>query len=133
MWVRTLCPLSSSTRNMALGNGSTTVPSTSIASFFAKLPGFLLVDSQKWPETCPEPHWQYRGRLRERLPSRTRPHSVEMSTDAVAVGSVEIAPVTRARLSWSRTATRPARFELMVPAEDHVPADGSNRSSALAT
>src|SRR6058998_398999 len=41
MWVRTLCPLSNSTRNMALGRGSTTVPSTSIASFFAKLPGFL--------------------------------------------------------------------------------------------
>src|SRR6478672_10186004 len=32
MWVRTLCPLSSSTRNMALGSGSTTVPSTRIAS-----------------------------------------------------------------------------------------------------
>src|SRR6266508_512289 len=35
MWVRTRCPFSSSTRNMALGNGSTTVPSTSIASFLA--------------------------------------------------------------------------------------------------
>src|SRR6266403_1003527 len=31
-WARTLWPLSISTRNIALGNGSTTVPSTSIAS-----------------------------------------------------------------------------------------------------
>src|SRR6266496_349545 len=30
-------PVSSSTRNMALGRGSTTVPSTSMASFFATL------------------------------------------------------------------------------------------------
>src|SRR6266536_903745 len=41
MCVRTLCPLSNSTRNMALGRGSTTVPSTSIASFFAKFPDYL--------------------------------------------------------------------------------------------
>src|SRR5438034_7650638 len=38
MCVRTLCPLSSSTRNMAFGRGSTTVPSTAMAPFFAKLP-----------------------------------------------------------------------------------------------
>src|SRR6516225_7048802 len=31
-WARTLWPLSISTRNIALGNGSTTLPSTSIAS-----------------------------------------------------------------------------------------------------
>src|SRR3989304_3073150 len=31
-WASTRCPFSSSTRNMALGRGSTTVPSTSIAS-----------------------------------------------------------------------------------------------------
>src|SRR4029450_12558348 len=37
MWANTLCPFSSSTRNMALGSGSVTVPSTSIASFFGKL------------------------------------------------------------------------------------------------
>src|SRR6266542_1040283 len=37
MWASTLCPLSSSTRNVALGSGSTTAPSTSIASFFATL------------------------------------------------------------------------------------------------
>src|SRR4030067_3713359 len=33
-----LCPFSSSTRNMALGSGSETVPSTSMASFLGKLP-----------------------------------------------------------------------------------------------
>src|SRR5438067_13163485 len=32
MCASTLCPFSSSTRNMALGNGSTTVPSTRIVS-----------------------------------------------------------------------------------------------------
>src|SRR3954447_19807152 len=32
MWARTLCPFSSSTRNIALGSGSTTVPSTRIVS-----------------------------------------------------------------------------------------------------
>ena len=34
-WASTLCPFSSSTRNIALGSGSTTVPSTSIASSLA--------------------------------------------------------------------------------------------------
>src|SRR6476620_4279037 len=35
MWARTLCPLLSSTRNMAFGRASTTVPSISITpSFF---------------------------------------------------------------------------------------------------
>src|SRR5437588_2367890 len=38
MWANTLCPLSSSTRNIALGRGSETVPSTSIASFFGMPP-----------------------------------------------------------------------------------------------
>src|SRR6185436_14620771 len=38
---KTLCPFSNSTRNMALGNGSMTVPSTSIASFFGTLQVFL--------------------------------------------------------------------------------------------
>src|SRR5947209_13980785 len=32
MWASTLCPFSSSTRNMAFGSGSTTVPSTRIVS-----------------------------------------------------------------------------------------------------
>src|SRR6185436_3352827 len=41
MWAKTLCPFSNSTRNMALGNGSMTVPSTSIASFFGTLQVFL--------------------------------------------------------------------------------------------
>src|SRR5439155_2815019 len=39
MWASTLCPLSSSTRNIAFGSGSETVPSTSIASFFG-IPSF---------------------------------------------------------------------------------------------
>src|SRR5215470_8208522 len=34
-WASTRWPFSSSTRNIALGSGSTTVPSTSIASSFA--------------------------------------------------------------------------------------------------
>src|SRR6476469_9279257 len=32
MWASTLCPFSNSTRNMAFGNGSVTVPSTRIVS-----------------------------------------------------------------------------------------------------
>src|SRR5437773_2712126 len=44
MCASTLCPLSSSTRNMALGRGSTTEPSTSIASFLATLRWVLLHD-----------------------------------------------------------------------------------------
>src|SRR6266849_4928355 len=38
-WASTLWPFSSSTRNIALGSGSTTVPSTSIASSFGMLGG----------------------------------------------------------------------------------------------
>src|SRR6476646_7314188 len=40
MCASTLCPFSSCTRNMALGNGSTTVPSSTIASSF----GFGIVE-----------------------------------------------------------------------------------------
>src|SRR3954447_3113958 len=39
MWASTLCPLLSSTRNIALGRGSTTRPSTSMA------PSFLAISS----------------------------------------------------------------------------------------
>src|SRR5664279_5192106 len=35
MWANTRCPFSSSTANIVFGSGSMTVPSTSIASFFA--------------------------------------------------------------------------------------------------
>src|SRR3990170_1294269 len=34
MWASTSCPFARSTRNVALGNGVLTTPSTSIASFF---------------------------------------------------------------------------------------------------
>src|SRR6476659_6196683 len=68
MWVRTLWPLSSSTRNMALGSGSTTVPSTSIASFFAKRR--LTSRHAKTPQATrprrPDP--KYRHRPLDRLP-----------------------------------------------------------------
>src|SRR5690554_6012172 len=37
IWAKTLCPFSNSTRNMAFGNGSTTMPSTSMASSLAIL------------------------------------------------------------------------------------------------
>src|SRR4026208_1294174 len=40
MWAKTLCPFSSSTRNIAFGRGSTTVPSTSMTSSFGTLPLF---------------------------------------------------------------------------------------------
>ena len=40
-WASTLWPFSSSTRNIALGSGSTTVPSTSIASSLAMARGPL--------------------------------------------------------------------------------------------
>src|SRR5256885_5501055 len=46
MWASTLCPFSSSTRNIALGRGSTTVPSTSIASSLATLQLILCVGTR---------------------------------------------------------------------------------------
>src|SRR6476469_6395182 len=46
MWASTLCPFSSSTRNMALGRGSTTVPSPSIASSLATLQLILCVGTR---------------------------------------------------------------------------------------
>src|SRR5512132_2308046 len=46
MWASTLCPFSSSTRNMAFGRGSTTVPSTSIASSLATLQLILCVGTR---------------------------------------------------------------------------------------
>src|SRR5437762_9437900 len=68
MWAKTLCPFSNSTRNMALGNGSMTVPSTSIASFFGTLQMVLSVlGLAPGPADQPEPTFgradaQYTGR-----------------------------------------------------------------------
>src|SRR6266851_1207188 len=42
MWASTLWPFSSSTRNIAFGNGSTTVPSTRIVSSFGLVRTLLL-------------------------------------------------------------------------------------------
>ncbi len=36
IWASTVCPFTSSTRNIALGSASITFPSTSMASFFGK-------------------------------------------------------------------------------------------------
>src|SRR5687768_8143989 len=74
MWVRTLCPFSSSTRNIALGRGSTTVPSTSIASFFATcgdqlhsgLEGFRHRNTPR--PVAPGPTGKYTSVPRERPP-----------------------------------------------------------------
>src|SRR5262245_17142493 len=57
MWASTLCPFSSSTRNMALGSGSVTVPSTSIASFFGNLRVILATGTPDPPteQTDPPP------------------------------------------------------------------------------
>jgi hypothetical protein len=44
---RTVYPFSNSTRNMAFGNGSTTVPSTVNASSFGLLRFFLLVTARR--------------------------------------------------------------------------------------
>jgi hypothetical protein len=49
MCANTLCPLSSSTRNIAFGSGSETVPSISIASFFGKLRVNLSTDTLDTP------------------------------------------------------------------------------------
>src|SRR5436309_370142 len=82
MWVKTLCPLSSSTRNMAFGRGSTTEPSTSIASFFATLQGILrrtrlashdLRDESNEPPVSRRPNAQYTGGIPPRPRSRAGP------------------------------------------------------------
>src|SRR5919106_1047508 len=50
MWARTLWPLSSSTLNMALGRGSTTVPSTWMpSSFWGAFSLFLATRSPSFP------------------------------------------------------------------------------------
>src|SRR3954452_15938322 len=43
MWARTLCPLLSSTRNIAFGRASTTVPSISITPSFFGMSSLLVV------------------------------------------------------------------------------------------
>src|SRR4029453_16017956 len=48
-WARTLWPLSITTRNIALGSGSTTLPCTSIASSLLMLLRFFL-SSASWTE-----------------------------------------------------------------------------------
>ena len=52
-WARTLWPVGSSTRNVALGSVSATVPSTSIACFFGigTFPGQRLSDEVRHDHT----------------------------------------------------------------------------------
>src|SRR6266542_3414265 len=71
MWVRTRCPLSNSTRNMALGRGSTTVPSTSMASFFATLRDYLS-NMPKQPRANRPEQGEYRVQGIERPPHAYR-------------------------------------------------------------
>src|SRR5438270_7218125 len=51
MWASTLCPFSSWTRNIAFGSGSTTVPSSTIASSLG-LGRFALLDGTSWKSWC---------------------------------------------------------------------------------
>src|SRR3989304_2664574 len=61
MCASTLCPFSSSTRNMALGSGSETVPSTSMASFLGKLPVDLSHGHARHVRSRAEPTPRARG------------------------------------------------------------------------
>src|SRR6185436_16071447 len=75
MWANTLCPFSSSTRNMALGSGSVTVPSTSIASFFGKL-RVILVSGHVRPAHGRDgtaSGWKRAASIRARHEHRPRP------------------------------------------------------------
>src|SRR3954451_10089137 len=50
MWASTLWPFSSSTRNMAFGNGSVTVPSRTIASSLGLGSELLPTTDEDWPD-----------------------------------------------------------------------------------
>src|SRR5215210_4015201 len=108
MWARTRCPLSSSTRNMALGRGSTTEPSTSIASFFATLLRILATSSlvqdrirDKWKQ--PPGHPETVDTVYGPLPGRVQGHRY------LAAGSTSMrgaASPDRGTTAWSRGTIR---------------------------
>src|ERR1043166_9660817 len=87
MWARTLCPFSSSTRNIALGSGSITVPSTSIASFFGKLRDLVRANrpARRARRNRPRMGAGRQYTRRSAGTSRTRPHGAE-SAGRAAVG-----------------------------------------------
>src|SRR4051795_3690320 len=85
MWANTLWPFSSSTRNMAFGSGSMTVPSRTIASSlgFGSVVLLLATDAPSRPEGAlarngrgtilagPPPRFQTRDRERHGAPHRS--------------------------------------------------------------
>src|SRR3990170_4836674 len=87
MWAKTLCPLSSSTRNCVLGNASVMVPSTSMTSSLAKdlptLTSYKMTGAKQiyyhahYTSPTPEPpHWD------RELPARhTRSHLSRLGQD----------------------------------------------------
>src|SRR5919199_5104753 len=52
MWASTRCPFCSSTRNIALGSGSTTRPSTSMAPSFFAMPDTASLTRWCWCPSC---------------------------------------------------------------------------------
>src|SRR6187397_2042611 len=108
MWASTLCPFSSSTRNMALGSGSVTVPSTSIASFFGNLRVILATGT-------PDPPTNRRIRLRLEADSQYtgRPRTPS-TTSENGLRSPRIRPLT---CGFERRST--AGREHLVPVLGH--------------
>src|SRR3954466_7145308 len=72
MWARTLCPLLSSTRNMAFGSASTTVPSISITPSFFGMSSALVRGGVHLPSTREPPRPGDRVDLMRLVPRPTR-------------------------------------------------------------
>src|ERR1700759_881805 len=77
MCARTLCPLLSSTRNMALGSGSTTRPSTSMAPSFLAIASTIF-DSERRRKSRLIPS----ATVRARIPSRGQSGHEERAASA---------------------------------------------------
>src|SRR5919107_24264 len=84
MWASTLCPFSSSTRNMAFGRGSTTVPSTSMTSSFGTLHCFLRTGL-----SCFDPCWpDMRTRPPEGAKEQVYPQTPDSAPSGQDLGAV---------------------------------------------
>src|SRR3954454_2542693 len=117
MWARTLWPLLSSTRNIAFGRASTTVPSISITPSFFGMSSLLVVARfvYRRPGNLPDPRATSRHELRVDLlqpsrrppPGRTRLAERESSGFPGSREAPRNRPKLGRRLSLGRSRSQP--------------------------
>src|SRR5437764_8043293 len=117
MWANTSCPFSSSTRNMALGNGSVIVPSISMTSFFFDIQLlFVLVLPRQylWPTVFCDRNRMLEMRRQASIRRHNRPPVVQLANLITALRDHRLDRQRHAGAQRQSLAGRPIVLDLRV-------------------